>query len=427
MVLHYDDDSQPSGPADVLSFGGLDVRGEVSIQLYDERGKLKYEEKGDNYILPLAKQTLFKTMVYQMFAGSLKDNSAGSPFSQGVNEMQLTNYTGPKEPSYETYRRGGVSVGWADLANTYSGDDDRRGSINVKESHARADSIRIVVDFPSHAANDEEIGSVYLLDNRSAKERRWLATDVSTEILKVGSSYQRFWRLQDKRIVQKGPGNVLNELDPSTLAVSRELDNIDYSFTDAEFANGKFYYVYSGSSYIREHAGAGSETVSKSIDGFSYHSAITYVNGKFVLWSRKTSGVWGALEVDRNFNVIRFVPGEDLGYRGSQIDILEPSIYEDDLLSSWNGFLDKGLTEYVSDFSSQGSYRTFLGFIPGGKLYAYRDGYLELTPRPFGIVTRYELDNPFAKRPGETMKVIYDIIVEGEPFNPMKDPARFIK
>lgn len=426
MVLHYDD-SQPSGPADVLSFGGLDVRGEVSIQLYDERGKLKYEEKGDNYILPLAKQTLFKTMVYQMFAGSLRSNSAESPFSQGVNEMQLTKYTGPKDPSYETYRRGGNVVGWADLANTYSGVDIHRGGINVKESHTRADSVRIVVDFPSHAANDEEIGSVYLLNNRSGKERRWLATDVPTEILKVDSS-QRFWRLHDKRIVQKGPGNALNELDPNTLAVSRELDNIDYTFTDAEFANGKFYYVYSSSSYIQEHAGVGSETVSKSIDGYSAHSAITYVNGKFVLWSRKSSGnVWGALEVDRNFNVIRFIPGGDLGYNHSSIYILEPSIYEDDILSFSGGFLDKGLTEYGSDFSSPDSYRTFLGFIPGGKLYAHRDGHLELTPRPFGIVTRYELDNPFAKRPGETMKVIYDIIVEGEPFNAMKDPARLIK
>lgn len=424
MVLHYDD-SQPSGPADVLSFGGLDVRGEVSIQLYDERGKLKYEEKGDNYILPLAKQTLFKTMVYQMFSRSLKNIAASSPFADGVDQMYLTKYTGPKEPSYETHVRAGNLVGWADLTDTYSGEHTRRGSINVRESHARADSIRIVVDFPSHAANDEEIGSVYLLNSRSGKGRRWLATDVPTDILKVGSGYQRFWRLHDKRIVQRGPGNVLNELDPNTLTVSRELDNVDFSFIDAEFANGKFYYV-NDYDWIAEHAGPGSETVYKRVDGYTYHNAITYVNGKFILWSqRRSDSAWGALEVDRNFNLIRFVPATDLGMNNSRWSILEPSIYEDDLICfGGHGAIDKNLTMYGSDLSSTST--NFLGYIPGGKLFTYSN-LLELIPRPFGIVTRYELDNPFAKRPGETMKVIYDIIVEGEPFNAMKDPARLIK
>ena len=133
------------------------VRGHVTIETRDEDGKVTNRAEGDNYVLPLAAKNVYNHAVARLVGGDAR----GVNFNRGAfNRLWVTTYQGSGSAN-ESFPKGDM-VGWADLTSEYSGTDKMRGGINATESGIGLNSIRIVVDFPTHAANDVEIGSVYL-------------------------------------------------------------------------------------------------------------------------------------------------------------------------------------------------------------------------------------------------------------------------
>lgn len=76
------------------------------------------------------------------------DNDSDSP----LRYLVLTNDDSKEEPEKETLLKGDL-IGWADRMNTYSGNDTKRGTINTAESYAEPGHLRLVFDWPTHAAN----------------------------------------------------------------------------------------------------------------------------------------------------------------------------------------------------------------------------------------------------------------------------------
>lgn len=368
------------------------VRGHVTIETRDESGKVTNRAEGDNYVLPLAVKNVYNHAVARLVGGSVR----GVKFDRSAfDQLWLSTYQGSGGAN-ESFPKGDL-VGWADLDRDYSGTDKMRGGINAAESGIGVSSIRIVVDFPTHAANDVEIGSVYL-GRASASGWSAFAGDINSEELGRLSAIKR-----------KGSGGYIGYRYKEIYDISPDLKTVtkkgeaSYNIYDLVDVGGVVYYV-DRYDICRWSGGEGADEVVYNTGGYSDLRGIEYHDAKFyVSCQRQSDSRYGILVLSSDFKEILF---KEFGGIYGRLFLYK----QDD-----ETYLVKNDSRFVTLPDLTGGSQFFaidslLGFTPNGALSS--DGKM-LYPRPFATFSRFPLDNPFAKREGETMKVTYDFHFEG--------------
>jgi len=368
------------------------VRGHVTIETRDGSRRVTNRAEGDNYVLPLAIKNVYNHAVGRAVGEKVRGiNFNTSAFDQ----LWLTTYQGSGGPN-ESFPKGDM-VGWADLASNYSGTDEARGSINETESGIGPNSIRIVVDFPTHAANDIEIGSVYL--GRSTADG-WgaFAGDINTAELGNLTT-----------IKKASSGGYVGFLSREIYGVSPDLKSVtkkggaSNAIYDLVDVGGVIYYV-DGYYIYHWSNGEGDDEAVYNASGYQNVRGIEYHDAKFyVSCQRRSDGKSGILVLSSDFKVILFKE-----FRGSNSELY---LYRQDDET----YLVKNDSRFITLPDLTGGAALFLfdnllGFVPNGALSSDAK---TLYPRPFATFSRFPLENPFAKREGETMKVTYDFHFEG--------------
>ena len=368
------------------------VRGHVTIETRDEDGKVTNRAEGDNYVLPLAVKNVYNHAVARLVGGSVRGvNFSGDTF----NRLWLSTYQGSGGAN-ESFPKGDM-VGWADLISEYSGTDKLRGGINATESGIELNSIRIVVDFPTHAANDVEIGSVYLGRSTAIGWSAFVG-DINSEGLGRLNAIKR-----------KGSGGYVGRRSSEIYDISSDLKTVtkkgDASNTVYDLVDVGGVIYYTDRSRIRRWSGGeGADEVVYNMDGYRYAEGVEYHDAKFYVSCQRTSDSKnGILVLSSDFKEILFKEFNE-GYG-------KLFLYKQDD----EAYLVKNDSRFVTlpDLTGGSSFFTFvnlLGFTPNGALSSDAK---TLYPRPFATFSRFPLDNPFAKREGETMKVTYDFHFEG--------------
>lgn len=170
------------------------VRGVHTIELFDAlTGKLVEQVESENFISKVMEELQRQAALFAFLTDSISSSSSGlyiqyngplydlsrydiifnNPemiwFTSGnfpMNWIVLTDYDGPENPENEVIMRGRV-VGYAYRYSVYSGSDTKRGTINLAESFIESQHIRLVFDWPTHAANGT-FNSVYWNSNNRA-------------------------------------------------------------------------------------------------------------------------------------------------------------------------------------------------------------------------------------------------------------------
>lgn len=149
--------------------------GSGKVELFDERGKKKYEQPFDNYVSSdmityQRHQSRYSfgfahpkgsyngyTHYYNYVPQQIAWNSMGYMPGDGpplwpMNTLMLTTADHPIDTAERMVR--GQTVGWANKQSPYSGSDSQRGVVNLVESVTSGRTYyRWVFDWPTHAAN----------------------------------------------------------------------------------------------------------------------------------------------------------------------------------------------------------------------------------------------------------------------------------
>lgn len=130
-------------------------KGKIKVELFDDLTGRKVEEIETNNFIAKGTEYYFKILMKNLFTKGLADNLAIDRSPNNMFErIILTNASHPEQPEEEWYFKGEV-IGWASTTETYSGSDEKRGTINTGESFVNEiqGQVHFVFDFPTHAAN----------------------------------------------------------------------------------------------------------------------------------------------------------------------------------------------------------------------------------------------------------------------------------
>src|SRR5699024_5210802 len=151
--------------------------------------------------------------------------------------MSLTTADHAEKPNEEWVRKG-REIGLANTTDTYSGNDEKRGSYNASESFTNGEQVRIVVDFPTHASNGT-FQSIYFSrenfgnDKRSVpKEYKWQPfVNEGEGVLKAQKYNDKIWVLSSSSSIGSVGGSSISRYDTNfNLEETFELPNSKYDF-----------------------------------------------------------------------------------------------------------------------------------------------------------------------------------------------------
>lgn len=140
----------------------LKLGGSVTIQLRNKKGKVIKEIKEHNFITPVVKD--FQNFIQRFvitFNTKNGINFSGTgitmPWGFGLNGSKFSVYLKDSDaypdPNHFLNRHQiGNTVGYAD-GDLYTGSDTLRGTINSAESNVTENGVKMVFDWPTHAAN----------------------------------------------------------------------------------------------------------------------------------------------------------------------------------------------------------------------------------------------------------------------------------
>lgn len=153
----------------------IEINGIVTIQLFDENGKLEREIKTENRITDSIARMAFMDYFCCRIRGNpwgrqweYNDSEVGSTqstkdsnytesggyysyFTAPFRHLFLTDDTTP-ESGFARAIKGNI-IGWADKSRPYAGSSTVKGTINLSESFFTESNLHFVFDFPTSAAN----------------------------------------------------------------------------------------------------------------------------------------------------------------------------------------------------------------------------------------------------------------------------------
>lgn len=132
-------------------------QGLIKVELFDDATGKKVEEVNThNFIAQGVLKNMFTAKINDVFTRSRpKDGiTVSDTFIDPFARISLTTANHPEDPLNE-WLYAGTTIGYALSTETYSGSDVLRGGYNSAESFTKSDHVRMVFDFPTHAANGE--------------------------------------------------------------------------------------------------------------------------------------------------------------------------------------------------------------------------------------------------------------------------------
>ena len=171
----------------------VDIKGHCEVKLYNG-GKVDTKIEGDNFVGVSAKKRLFSIMLSPI-TNYFHDNNRREGISYPNDVFgRLGIFTnGDIVQANALDMPEGDEIGYA-LRTTYSGSDSKRGTLNLSESEVTFDKIKLVFDFPTHAANGtfQTVGFYRSGSINSGSARLWdagkIAYDDATDILYLVTS-----------------------------------------------------------------------------------------------------------------------------------------------------------------------------------------------------------------------------------------------
>lgn len=131
----------------------ISPRGKAKVELF-KNGELLQEKIKGNFI----SKGFYEALRYKMLdvfllnrANDLNSNSIDA-FGDLFEKMELTDANHVEQP-YREWMIKGDTIGWALTTGTYSGQDAKRGTLNISESFVTRNGARFVFDFGTDKAN----------------------------------------------------------------------------------------------------------------------------------------------------------------------------------------------------------------------------------------------------------------------------------
>lgn len=372
----------------------MPVKGKVKIELFDELTGEKLEEiSGENFISKNVHR-YWMLQMKEIFNGGMGLNKTFKPNINYFNTMFLS-----AEAYAEDINQVDVLDKIVGYANTeYVGTDTFRGSLNKTESYVNDERFHYVFDFPTQAANDVPIQSIFFSSDlgESGYFRRSSLQMNSFGFGKKKQLEALYPLAVDDKYIYTSKDKKIYITDKNTFELIKEFDVLSgiYDFSAIECANGILYGFYRFDSYgVYRIDLDGTQTLIKTLD-FRPGSSARYYDGKFYILEYGTKNI---RVTDMNFNTIDIMSISDRYfciYKGHFLHDYENTIrtLNGDLIGVW----DIGTARSLA---TDGTY-----------IYAsYGDGFKVLDIRTLG--SRYLLESPVVKTSTNTMKITYDFIL----------------
>ncbi|MFU0834008.1 MAG: hypothetical protein ACFWUC_13880 [Oscillospiraceae bacterium] len=389
----------------IILSNNFNPRGRIKIELFDAFTSKKVEEiKTHNFISAGVKNYLFKLAMKSLFTKN--KYTGGEDIYDYINDpfqyMLLTDASHPEDPENEWLVRG-EKIGYAYTNKTYSGSNEMQGSYNASESFTNNEQVRIVVDFPTHAANGT-FQSIYFLFNgvkfntlsRLAFGNRIpLNGDDEIICVRVYGDYIYVLYNSDNNKFVKYDMN-LNLVEEYTLPYVSYNNGFEIHNGYVYFARGSDVDSYN---FIWRAPLNDLSDYEIIVSDITYAGGIAYVPEKDQFVIAHGKGKTYLSRYDSSFNLLSTTEtNADLSYYNLQL-----TYHEGDLFIN-NMILDSDDDTYIRWC---GTGHSIVGFI--GDKYVTSNGYL--LPK-VGISSRARLESPVTKTNTNTMKVTYDFIFE---------------
>ena len=375
---------------------GFKPKGKVTVQLFDENGKIINERKAENFIAKTV-QGYFDHVMRNIFTRN-RATGGHQLYSYTIDpfhSMILTDATHPEDSQNEWVRAGNV-IGYAHTTGTYSGNDPLRGSYNLVESFTNREQVHIVVDFPTHAGNGT-FQSIYF-----SSEYDTLSN--ASEHKVSNNLYYKF---------QKHDGKIYARRDTSTLCVLdddfNEIEQIEVGyFYDFWIVGNVIYYAYNYDITSAPISDPTNRTLVVTLDDIADGIVRHELSGRWYTKYSSTIYVY-----DNNWNLL----SSFVDINGSSSYVMAGS-FDEGVVTSTGTFIWVG-GEYNNNMTTlHGSDRSLyrmIGFFDGYTFYHYygstaSNRYTLKTPI-INIGSRVLLDQPVIKTANNTMKVTYDFML----------------
>lgn len=192
----------------------VDIKGVITIQLFDEEGNIEREIKTENRITDSIARMAFMDYFCHRIRGNpwgrqyeYNDSETGSTtsskddryyesggsysyFTAPFRHFFLTDDTTP-ESGFERAIKGNI-IGWADKSRPYAGTSISKGTINLNESIFTESNLHFVFDFPTSVANGtfQKLWWAEMIYDRSTQEILYGLKEVSRNFkLEIGRAH----------------------------------------------------------------------------------------------------------------------------------------------------------------------------------------------------------------------------------------------
>ena len=396
-----------------VNFSPLEPKGLIKVELFEGNKKID-EVNTHNFIAKAVLTDMFKIAMKSLFTRNRK--TGGRKIHEDINDIfkcvHLTDATHPEDPSNEWFLQGN-EIGYALSDDVYVGSDVLRGSYNEVESFTTGKKVRMVFDFPTHAANGT-FQSIYFSNRGSAFITSINNNTLLFETVPIpnGSYFgtvsikkhgDKIYRLRSDNKTLDIFDHQYNLLNSITLPYT---DNYDFEIVE----NYIFFITTSSNRTAYKMPIADFSSNEIVVTGYTNAGGICYDAGKeqFIIARNSSGSSNSAVTIrryDKTFNLLATIDvtnasmsrvGLRLYALDNQVILNNRILLSDDKVADIE-FSQSGYVAGVLDgqFAMQSN--------PSDPLY--------LIPKA-QIGSRCLLDEPITKTDKQTMKITYDFILE---------------
>jgi len=386
------------------------ARGFVTVQLFDEFGRIVQEEKIENKMTYLVTNRMKWRLRQDFYSGHPSSTLTEPVYPLDCIILDSTTDT----TIYDTLLKNiGRIIGWSDKTN-YSGTDTFRGTINAAESYTNNERVHYVFDWPTHAAN----GTFQTIAWGGVSGNAYRGITVSSISALGGSTSGLAW---DGTNLWASDDNkkLIYKLNPSTGEVKSSFSSHTYNIRGLAWDGSNLWIIeISGSaSIIHKLNPNNGEIVS------SFTIPNSYLHG--ITWDGTNLWVADAKSDDRRDRIYKLNPAT-----GDVINSLSSPAGKNTLGLAWDGTnlwvadegskriykLNPATGEVISSLSSPAGAPwglTWDGTYLWASVPRYSSYYIDKIYKvDVAIGTITKLPNPVTKTSTNTMKIQYDFIFE---------------
>lgn len=396
-----------------VNFSPLEPKGLIKVELFEGRKKVE-EVNTHNFIAKAVLTDIFKMAMKSLFTQNRK--TGGRKIYDDINDifkcMHLTDAVHPEDPANEWFVQGN-EIGYALSDATYVGSDVLRGSYNEVESFTTGEKVRMVFDFPTHAANGT-FHSIYFSNRGSAFtasinndvllfEKIPIPNGANLGTVSIKKHGDKIYRLRSDNKMLDVFDQQCNLLNSITLPYT---DNYDFEILD----NYIYFVTITSSRTVYRMPIADFSSDEVVVTGYTNAGGICYDTKKeqFII-ARNSSGISNSTvtirRYDKTFNLLTTIDIAKLSASRSSLRLY--AINSQVVLNNRILFSDDKVTE--TEFAQSGH---IAGVLDGQFAIQSNSNYpLYLIPKA-QIGSRCLLDEPITKQPTQTMKITYDFILE---------------